>query len=160
MDTKKTLEEQYPYVNPAYDIAIKSYDWCIHRSDSIDNTIDKLLTWISSVTLAVITFAYTQKITTNFESKWFKVSIILFFGSILSGIVTKLMGSLKLLHPKIIHENFFSLSEFEFKSDILIRAGEAFSHNQFLVNWKGWISIIMILCFISETITLLMWMIS
>jgi len=160
MDKKKNvIEEQYPYIKPAYEIALKSYDWCINRSNAIDGGIDKLLGWISSVTLALIAFISTHY-TVNFSSKWFYCSMILFVGAIISGLATKAVGSLKLLHPKILHEEFYSLDEFQFKTDILIRAGEAFTNNQFLVNWKGWVSILMIICFIAEMFFLLKWFIS
>lgn len=159
MKQEKTDEEKYPYINPAYEIALKSYDWYINRSNAIDGGIDKLLGWISSVTLALIAFIATNY-TMNFSSKWFFRSMIFFVGAIISGLATKIFGSLKLLHPKILYKEFYSLSEFQFKTDVLIRAGEATDNNQFLVNWKGWMSILMILCFIAEIYSLLRWIIS
>jgi hypothetical protein len=81
----------------------------------------------------------------------------LFLGAIIAGITTKVMGSLKLLDPTILYEEYGSLTEFQFKTDILIRAGEAFRDNQSLVNWKGYLSVVMIACFAAEAVTLWMW---
>ncbi len=148
---------KYPSTDSAYDIAIKSYDWCLDRSNAIDDTIDKLLAWISSVSIAIPTFVFGQHIRGSLDSKWLRTAAILFVGSIVAGIATKVIGSLALISPSELHAKHLHKDEQTFKIDIVYWAGKAFNHNQNLVNWKGRISILMIICFVAEIATLWMW---
>ncbi len=158
---QQDLEKQYPSIKYAYEIGIKSYDWCIHRSDAIDNTIDKLLGWFSSVTLGVITLVITKsKVFTIDYNIWFYISIGLLITIVLLGIYTKVKGSLMLLSPEKLYNENLHKNEFTFKKDVTSWASQAFIHNQSLVNRKGMISVAMIGCFILEIITLAMWVTS
>jgi len=156
---KKTipLEVNYPSIAVAYDIAIKSYDWCLNRSNAIDDTIDKLLAWISSLTIAIPTFVYGQHIKTGFNSTWFKVALTFAAASIIAGVTTKIVGSLKLISPQRLYDKHLHKPELVFKMNMIYRAGSAFNHNQSLVNHKGYFSILMIICFVCEIAALWLW---
>ena len=46
-------EEQYPSVELAYDFVIPSYEWASMRVETIERCIEGLLTYITTVTLAL-----------------------------------------------------------------------------------------------------------
>jgi len=150
MNEEAMLSKEYPSIKYAYEIAMKSYDWCIDRSNAIDGEINKLLAWISGATIAVPTFIFTQHFRESFNPCWLGFSILSFLASIVLGMSTKIFGSLELLDPKKFDEIHLAKTELIFKKDILLWTGEVFERNQGLVNWKGKISMAMIICFFLE----------
>ena len=112
-----TDEEKYPSVGLAYDIALKSYDWSIQRLNAVDDRIDKLLTWISSITLGVVAFVGTKGPVNAFRcNAFFLLSMIIFAITVCFGLYTRHQGSLKLISPRklygVLHE-----SSFEFRKN-------------------------------------------
>lgn len=160
MEEQNTNEKKYPSVELAYDISLKTYDWAMQRSDSIDGTIDKLLAWISSITLGVIAIMATKIQFVSFHSNYFYMAIACFVFTILAGTYTKIRGSLSLITPENLYHKYLSYEQWEFKKNIIFWAGEDFKHNQGLVNWKGRVSIFMIIAFLLETIAIGEWLIS
>ena len=159
-------EENYPAVDLAYEVSLKSYDWAIQRMDSIDNTIDKLLAWISSINLGVIAIVASKtsnisgyrNLSELFESGYFYTSMVIFFIIILLGVITKIFGSLRLVSPKKLlsrlHKNHWL-----FKKDAIYLSANDFRINQIIVNRKGYISITIIVLFIFEIYFLIGWLI-
>ena len=156
----KSNEEKYPSVNYAYEIGIKSYDWCIQRSDSIDGTIDRLLTWFSSITLGIVTLVARKGSMDDFHNSWFIATAIIFILIILAGIYTKVKGSLALVNPKEVYDKNLHRTEWDFKRTILFWSGRDFELNQGLVNWKGYVSVVMIIFFILEGVAIYNWLTS
>jgi hypothetical protein len=155
----KKNEQTYPSVFFAYDIAIKSYNWAIQRSDAIDGSIDKLLAWITSITIGIIAIISGKEMFMSVYSIWFYLGMGSFIIAILIGVYSKVRGSLNLLSIGIIYEQYLHLGEWEFKKDIIYWAGEAFQKNQKYINWKGKLSIAMIIFFLMEVIFFAKWLI-
>src|ERR1035438_8307932 len=120
MENELSNEEKYPSVKYAYDIALKSYDWAIQRSDAVDNGIDKLLAWIPSLNIGIIAIIFStskNNIIASFHSNLFLFAMVLLACIIILGFSTKMKGSLTLVTPAILFNQFLNLSEWEFKKD-------------------------------------------
>lgn len=154
----KTNEEQFPAVASAYEVSLKSYDWCIQRSDSIDSVIDRLLAWFSSITLGVVAIVATRNEVQYFESWFFYLAILLFLAIIGIGICAKWIGSLRLIDPSELFNKYLEYSVWEFQKNIIYWSGYDFSQNQDYVNWKGKCSIYIMFCFALEIIMLGIWL--
>lgn len=155
----ETVEQNYPSVDLAYDITLKSYDWAIQRYDAIDNTIDKLLGWISSITLGVIAIVATKEPQPNFQDCAFYVAMFFFGITVVSGVATKVWGSLSLINPQDVYNKYLTLVKSDFKKKVVFFGGKAFKRNQTIVNHKGKVSILMIGCFIGEMVAIGYWLI-
>jgi len=164
MEENKINEEinlqTYPSVDLAYDIGLKSYDWAIGRMDAIDSTINTLLAWISSINLGVIAIIASKNSAAYFNKPCFYYAMIAFAVIILSGLATKVCGSLRMLLLEEIYDSYLHESHQEFKKDIFWFSGLHFRKNQVIVNRKGYVSIGMILCFIIEIIFIYLWLTS
>lgn len=155
---KKTNEEIYPSVYSAYDIALKSYDWAIQRTDSINGAIDRLLAWISSITIGSMAIIAGKETFPPINSIWFYLGAGSFILSILIGVFAKVRGSLSLLSPKEIHEKCLHLREWEFKSNIIYWAKDAYLKNKKYINTKGHLYDAMIILFLFEAIFYGIWL--
>lgn len=156
---KLTDEEAYPSVETAYEIALKSYDWSIQRMDAIDGAIDKLLAWISSINLGVIAVIASKNLPIYFESKYFYYVMIIFLLIVLTGIGTKIKGSLRLVSPEKL-VNMLHKNPWEFKKDGIYLSSKDFKRNHIVVNRKGYASTVMIICFVLEICLLVKWLTS
>ena len=49
----ENLEEEYPSVDLAYDLAVRSYDLAVSRADSVDSKIQSLISLSCALTFAI-----------------------------------------------------------------------------------------------------------
>lgn len=158
-EIKDINEEVYPSVELGYEIAMKSYEWAIQRMDAIDETIDKLLAWTSSVNLGVIAIIASRNLYDYFKSCYFYWAMTLFLLIILTGIATKIKGSLSLVSPEKLLSRLHK-SPWQFKKDAIYLSAIDFRRNHIIVNCKGYASTGMIVCFTIEIIILVKWLTS
>ncbi len=158
--TKTSDEKKYPAVHIAYDIAVKSYDWALHRSDAIDNGIDKFLVWISSINIGVVAIASTKFTDISFHSCWAIFAIMMLGGGIFLGIWAKVKGSLILPSPKKIYDKYLHYTQWEFKKNWIYFSGEHFEANRQLINQKGRLMMAMAVLFLLNLVTLVGWITS
>ncbi len=152
---------KYPGVEIAYDTIEKSYDWAIQRLDSVDDGIDKRLTWISSITIGVVGFFSTKLPPSSFICNvWFLIAMVFFVVAVSIGMITKFYGSLIIPSPKVFFDKWLHFSEFKFKKTALFDAGNHFVKNLSLINRKGRLSSVMMICFIVEIVFLGLWIIT
>lgn len=162
MKAKKSLEQQYPSVPLAYDLAIKSYDWVYRRSEIIDNKIEKLIAWATGLNLALVAFIgnlIRSNTVINYYSIWLYAAIALFIVGTTSGMIAKLKGSMKTVTPSMLINGWLHQSEWEFKKNALYRASEDHDFNKKYVNKKGLIATIAAFSFFAEAIVLAIWLI-
>lgn len=155
-------ESTYPSVELAYEQALHSYDIAIQRSDAVGDTIDKLLTWFSGITIAVITIVATNSnLTAPFKSCWFYISIIIFLAIVILSVVSRIRGTpLMVVSPQELYEKTLGYSQWEFKKNAIYWASQHFIENCRFVTWKAKIAKAMSWLFIVEIITLTVWLIS
>lgn len=156
------LEKKYPSINFAYQIAIDSYAWSEKRFNAVDEGIEKLLVWSTTVTSGVVTALVGTHATVKFSSGLFMVSMCCFFISTVLGLMTKfLVGDLVLLSPRVLHDDkWLMLSDVEFKERMVFWAGEHFEHNRKVVNTKGRNATICAGFVVAEFILMITWIIT
>lgn len=132
---EKTNEEIYPGVLPAYTIALQSYEIAFKRSDAADNSLDRLSTLASSITIGVIAIVGKWE-TISFKSYSFYLAIILFAVISIICLIAKNRHSLQVIGPNQIYDKWLHHSEWEFKKNVIHTAGEHFLSNRKYVDRK------------------------
>jgi len=80
-------EDKWPSVNLAYELVKSSYDRIQDSFDAVNNRIEFLLTFSSSVTLAAPIFVKALFNDIDFESSWFIAAIGIFVFTAIVGII-------------------------------------------------------------------------
>jgi len=159
----KKEEKKFPSVINSFEIALKSYDWAVQRSDAVDDGIDKLMAWTLSVTVGVVSITSTKinGVQLRFDSYWFYAAMILLAIIVLLGIWTKVRkkNSLILINPEIVYKKWTKENEWGFKKYALYWAGKHFIINQTMINKKGYVAGTMWFIFLIEILCLAMWII-
>ena len=159
MKQKKTLEEQYPSIDIAYDIALKSYETTMKRSDVADDGIDKLRTLITTINLAFLAWIIsTAKVGAMFNA-WFILSLYIYFSTIVISIIAKSANGIILVDPKIIYNKYLHFSKWEFKKNIIYWAGEHYKINGEMVANKAKYIVCIFSLFLLEVVTMGYWLV-
>lgn len=151
------ISKSYPATKNAYDIALKSYDWAIQRSDAIDNRASKLLAWISSITIGVIAIMYSKTPLTTFQNNYFYTAMVVFAIAVILGAVIEFITYVRFISPQKLYEEYLHYEEEEFMRYIIYFAGQAFQKNLKLINRKGYILGTMLVLFLVELALLGIW---
>lgn len=159
-DETELNAQKYPTVLFAYDIAVKSYDWILSRSDAVDSKIDRIIAWNSSINVGVIAILAKKIEGSSFCSIWFFIAAVTFLMITVLGIVTKAFGSLNIPSPEVIYNQELHKTEWEFKKDAIYNSGQDFKKNQRLVNTKGNSAIAMSIIFLINILAIGLWIIS
>lgn len=149
------LEQTYPSVDFAYDIAVNSYSVAADRLDYIDGRIQTLLAFVVTVTAAIPSVAASRNVT--FRSWWFWLAILFVVVNIALGTYARLVGTVMLLHPARLYERWLHFSEWEFKKNMVYFAGKDYEANIRLVERKWQYTIAIIILFSLEAICLVVW---
>jgi hypothetical protein len=158
-NSKSKDEKDYPSVKLAYEIALKSYDWAIQRLNAMDDRTDKLLVWISSITLGTVALVGGRKISDGVFDWWFVIAIAIFMSIVCFGLYIRQHGALTIIDPKKTY-NLLHKSEWNFQKDTIYFAGEHLEKNIGLVNKKADYTTYMIYLFLAEIAALVAWIIS
>lgn len=138
---EKSIEEQYPSVDLAYDITLQSYDIAFKRSDLIDGNADKLLTWATATNLAIFTIVITKFIQPEQIHKamniWFYIASFLYVVMVFIVHRVKLAGWFAILNPEILWKGWLHKSHWQFKKDILAFGRKDFVNNMTLIKKKA-----------------------
>jgi len=153
----KQAENQWPSVGLAYDFVKPSYDWLQNRLDAVNTRIEFLLTFASSVTVAVPVFVKVLFSDIGFGSLWFIAAIVAFILCAIVGIMGRNYSDLMLISPQKLYEKWLSRSEWEFKKDAIYFAGQHFQHNTSLVKKKDKFAILMSVLTVAEIIFIVLW---
>jgi hypothetical protein len=153
-----TLEDQFPSVPLAYEIALNSYDVLIRRIDSIDGRLQTVLAFFGSSTVAVLGIVAGRKL--DFHSKWFYAAIGLMMLAIILTAIARLEGAVKVIDPsKLNSDEWLASSEWEFKNLIVQAAAQAFQVNNRLITRKWRTAIAVIVIFSLGAMCLAVWVI-
>lgn len=158
MTRNDTLENQFPSVPLAYEIALNSYDVLIRRIDSIDGRLQTVLAFFASSTVAVLGIVAGRKL--DFHSRWFYAAVGLMTVAIVLTLIARLDGAVKVIDPsKLNCDEWLASSEWEFKNLIVQAAAQAFAVNNRLVTRKWRTAIAVIVTFFLGTMCLAVWVI-
>ena len=152
----KSIEKKYPSVHLAYEIAMKSYDEAMKRSDVADDAIDKLRSWITTVNLAFIAWML-PRLSVNL---WFVISIAIFVLIIVLSVLAKSRGALLLPSPRELYNKYLHWSEWEFKKNMTYWAAEHFEKNKAYVAKKARYIVIIFTLFLLEVETMVSWVLA
>jgi hypothetical protein len=151
----ETLEERYPGVNPAYGIAISSYDNLVKRLDAYDGRIQTILAFAASTTAVVPSVANARGL--HFRSVWLYLSLAAFALTLFLGTYARLTGTVRLLNPSTLYEKWLHFSEWEFKKNFIYFAGKDFEANKALIEKKWKLSVAVSCLFFLEAVLLVVW---
>ena len=151
----------FPGLDLAYERAMASYQEIGARFDAANQRIDGLLTLTSTVTPAAPLIVAATGTGATLRSPLLAVVAGLFATVLLFGVAARgLVGSLTLVGPSDLYEDWLGLGETEFKLDGLYWAGEHFEHGMNVVWRKSLLAHAMTALFAAEVVVLLSWIAS
>ncbi len=153
----KFLESQYPSVDLAYEFVKPSYDWMLTRFEAANSKIQGLLTFSATITASLPIIAKAIINNVDFSSLWFIGAIATFVFLVLTGIVGMKVGSIILVHPKILHDKYLDYSHWKFRQQVIYWAGEHFNINKGIIDKKMQLRDIMIIFLLAEILCIVLW---
>ena len=133
-----TDEQKYPSVDLAYEITLNSYTIAFQRSDTIDAGVDRLITWATSINLALITLVFTKTPASHPMNCWLFVAATLLMMTIGWGYTAKLAGWFHILEPRVLFlEGWLKSSHWTFQKDIIDWGSQHIELNMNLVKKKA-----------------------
>ena len=160
-DTHDDWERQFPSVNPAYDLAVRSYDLAVERADTMDAKIQSLMSLSAALTFAIPIVA--RGLALDFTSPWFFFILAVFVITMSLGIFGRFFvsgGDTRVVDPGKLYENNLHLSEWAFRKDFIYYAGVSFKHNNSLVFRRWLCAVVMSLLLGVEVLSMALWMAS
>jgi hypothetical protein len=150
-------EDKWPSVHWAYEFVKPSYEWLQNRFDAVNARVEFLLTFSSSITLAIPIVVKVLFPDVIFWSLWFMSAMGMFLLTALVGILGRICGGLKLVSPQKLYNEWLNYSEWEFKKNAIYFAGEHFIYNSSQINRKVNFTIIMSILLVLEVAFIIIW---
>jgi hypothetical protein len=152
-------EVTWPGVPLAYDFVSLSYSWILQRLDAVDSRMQTLQAFAATITLGAPILAASVVKDVDFRSPWFALALVAFVAVVVTGAVARAWGSVTLITPKVLYDQWLGYSEWEFKKNAIYFAGQHFEANRSLVDRKGWAGLAMTALLLLEVASLLAWMV-
>ena len=152
------MEQKYPSVSLAYDLAIKSYDRAVEQANNMDSKIQSLISLSCALTFAIPVVSRSLQI--NLASRWFWVIIITFVVTVFVGLAGRFLihkGNLRYFDPGKLYKNNLHLSKWEFKKDFIYYAGPSFKWNTRLVHNRWYCALAMSFLLALEVLLMVIW---
>jgi len=153
--TGEEFEKAYPSVSLAYQFALASYDVAQKRLEVVEKRLQEILGFAITISLGVIALHANKNY--NFNSWLFKAAMTVCLLGLIIGTYARVYGHLVLINPKVLHEKYLALPEAVFKNYFVKTSGTHWLKNASLVNRKGMLTSITVVCFILEIILLIFW---
>jgi len=155
METANSLEHQYPGVELAYPMAVSSYDTAMKRSDTIDGKLQTILAFVAVVSIAIPSIANARGV--SFSSYWFYFGLLFFISIVAIGIYARLVGSIRVISPEMLFEEWLHKPAWEFKKDFIAFAGNDFNHNLQIISYKWKLTTLITIIFFFQVVCLTAW---
>lgn len=149
------LEEQFPSIDLAYEIAISSFDSVATRLDTMDGRIQTLMAFALSASLAVPTLGRARDL--PLTSVWFLCAMLAIGVVIALSIYARLMGTIKILSPEKLWDKWLILPKEEFKKDLISFSITAYKANTTLLEQKWRLSVASMIIFALAVALLVVW---
>lgn len=156
----ETSEATCPAVHVAYDFVGPSYASIMQRLDAVNSHLETLQTFAASITLAAPILAASVVKDVDFRSPWFLSAFSIFMVVIVIGAVARVRGSLQLITPQSLYDDWLHYSEWEFKKNAIYWAGQHFKANRSLVNNRAHAAFGMTVLLLLEMGLLLAWVVT
>jgi len=153
-------EATWPGVHLAYDFVGPSYASILQRLDAVNSHLETLQTFAASITLAATILAASVVKDVDFRSPWFLSALSIFAVVIVIGAVARALGTVQLITPQLLYDQWLDYTEWEFKKNAVYWAAQHFKANRALVNNKGWAAFGMTVLLLLEMGLLLAWVVT
>ena len=150
-----TNTTDYPAVQWAYDFVLPSYNWALQRFDAVQGRIQATVTVSIALMGAIPAFAETPR---DFSSHYFVLALAYFVVLLGYTIYARISGSVTLIHPGELYNNFLDLEEWDFKQSMIFYAAENYEANRDGVKRKWALLNCMVILFLLQTGFLLIWL--
>ncbi len=117
------LENDFPSLDLAYDIAIAAFETSQKRMDAVDGKTQSLTTMCVASFFAVPTIAKALNI--PFASVWFALALLLIAASVIVGVVALKSGKIDRLDPAVLFSDWLDLPKGQFMKDAIYYSGES-----------------------------------
>lgn len=157
MEQEKSLEEQYPSVSLAYDLAKDSYNTAMKRFDEANEGFEKIRTWITTMTFAFLAWKIPNASIGTFNFFFF-TGLAIFVFIIFLTIYGKSIGSVEMPSPKKLWDERLHQDEWTFKKDFIFLAIQDSKKNKDCVNKKLNVAIFIFIFFLLESVSFGFWL--
>lgn len=143
----------------AYELSLRAVDISIRRYDNQDANLEKIITWITTVTTALLTLVASGKVVTkiDYESPFFIIGSVLCVLSLIVAFGAKFSGEISTTNPKKLYEGYLEDGEIEFKKDHIYFFGEDCDSMDIFTRRKWLFGVIAILLFSLELMSYVIW---
>jgi hypothetical protein len=142
-------------IDLAYPLALASYDVVQKRLEVVEKRLQEVLGFALTISLGVVALFANKGF--SFRSPLFIAAMGFGLIGLVVGVIARLYGKLILIKPAVLSEKYLVLPEPEFKRMFVHFAGEHWDKNVQLVNRKGTLTNIAVVCFALEVILLSVW---
>ena len=125
---------QYPSVDLAYPLAVQSYDFMVKRIDAMEARIHSTIGLGVSLTFAIP--VALKAFDLQYRQGWMVATGVMFLLAILLSIVARLFGTISLVSPTTLYNDWIQYPEDHFKQQFVLRAGEHADANVSLLNTR------------------------
>jgi hypothetical protein len=150
-------ENQWPAVETAYDFVVPSYQLLVSRFEAADTRLTSLLTLVATFALGAPVFAKNVRESLAFDSSWFIFAMLCAVLAIACGVWGRMYGSLILVDPGVLYRESLHESQWEFKKNAIVYAGQHFQRNATTIEFKGLLSDGVVMFFILEMACFIVW---
>jgi hypothetical protein len=148
---------EYPAVDTAFAFVLPSYQFMLSRFESADTRLTALLTFTSTITLAVPLFAKNLNQNIDFHSRLFLAGLGCFLLGAIAGVIGRSISKLTLPDPNVIFEKHLGWSVWEFKKNSIGYAGDAFEKNRKKIDKKYWLAMAITVSLLAEVALFSLW---
>lgn len=153
--TSAKTASYYNAVDPAYDLAVKSYETGRQRVDMIDGRIQTTLGLCITITAAVPAIASNRGIALS--GGFFYAAIIVGAFVLIVGTIGRIFGKIRVLNPIVINREWLTLSKYDFKLTLVATAAKAHRINERCFDFRRRIWILTSVLVFVQALLLALW---
>jgi hypothetical protein len=142
-------------VDAAYQLASYTYELMAKRFDAMDSKLNTVTTFAVSVSLTIPVLARAGGI--SFHSGWLYGAGIAFVVGLAALTYPRVTSGLVFLTPKVLYEDYLSLTDVEFKRTAIYWAGQHFERNAAMIDRNARLLATGVSCFALEALLVAVW---
>ncbi len=153
--TDEEFQKANPSVGLTYPLALASYEAAQKRLEVVEKRLQEILGF--AVTFSLGTIAIHANKNYNFTSWLFMAAMAACLVGLIIGTYARVYGYLVLINPSVLQDKYVVLPESVFKNYFVQIAAKHWRSNADLVNRKGALTSVTVICFVLEIILLILW---
>lgn len=153
--TAEEFEKANPSIGLAYPFALNSYDVVQKRLEVVEKRLQEILGFAVTISLGVIALHANKGY--DFRSWLFMGAMAACLVGLIIGTYARVYGHLFLINPAVLQEKYLALPEPVFKNYFVQVSAKHWQKNAGLVNRKGLLTSVTVVCFVLEIILLIFW---